>query len=140
MKPLIEARGARTEDGPRLEAVAALVKARSETVEAAAEAAMMFYGEADPPEGELDRTLTAEVKPALAELARAFSSLSDWSEEPLMGAVNAVLKGHKLKLPQIAMPLRLIVFGRAQTPNIGPTLAVAGKKRVLERLRKRVGA
>ncbi|HET7763923.1 MAG TPA: glutamate--tRNA ligase [Burkholderiales bacterium] len=138
MKPLIEARGARVEDGPRLEAVAALVKARSETVEAAAAAAMMFYRETAPPEGALE--LSAEVTPALAELARAFSSLSDWSEEPIMGAIDAVLKTHKLKLPQIAMPLRLIVFGRAQTPNIGPTLAVAGRKRVLEALRKRVGA
>jgi glutamyl-tRNA synthetase len=50
--------------------------------------------------------------------------------------LNAVLKERSLKLPQLAMPLRLIVFGRAQTPNIGPTLAVAGRKRVLERLRK----
>jgi glutamyl-tRNA synthetase len=120
--------------------VAGLLKARSETVRAGVAAAMMFYGEAEPPAEELDRSLTAEVRPALAEVARGFSTIGDWSEESIMGAVNAVLKQRKLKLPQIAMPLRLIVFGRAQTPNIGPTLAVAGRKRVLERLRKHVGA
>jgi hypothetical protein len=38
------------------------------------------------------------------------------------------------------MPLRLVVFGRAQTPNLGPTLAVAGRKRVLERLREQFPA
>jgi hypothetical protein len=33
-----------------------------------------------------------------------------------------------------------MVFGRAQTPNIGPVLALAGKKRVLERLREHLDA
>jgi glutamyl-tRNA synthetase len=140
IKPGIEKQGGKLADGPALESVAGLLKSRSETVLAGVSAAMMFYGEAEPPTEELDRSLTAEVKPALAEVARGFSAIGDWSEESIMGAVNAVLKQHKLKLPQIAMPLRLIVFGRAQTPNIGPTLAVAGRKRVLERLRKHIGA
>ena len=90
-----------------------------------------------------DVAASAVVKgaiPALAQLAEKFSSIDDWSEESVMGAVNAVLKEHGLKLPKIAMPLRLIVFGRAQTPNLGPTLAVAGKVRVLGRLREHLAA
>jgi glutamyl-tRNA synthetase len=69
-----------------------------------------------------------------------FSSVKDWNDQSVMGAVTAVLNERNLKLPQIAMPLRLMVFGRAQTPNLGPTLAVAGKKRVLERLREHLAA
>jgi len=38
------------------------------------------------------------------------------------------------------MPLRMIVFGRTQTPNLGPVLALAGRKRVLERLRAHLSA
>jgi hypothetical protein len=38
------------------------------------------------------------------------------------------------------MPLRVIVFGRAQTPNLGPVLALAGKQRVIERLQARLSA
>jgi len=44
-----------------------------------------------------------------------------------MGAIQAVIAQHKLKLPKLAMPLRMIVFGRAQTPNLGPVLALAEK-------------
>jgi len=127
---------ARDGDGPELEAVAGLLKERSETVQAAVAAAAMFYGDAEPPAAELEKVLTDQVKPALLDLTRRFSSLAAWNDQSIMDAVNAVLKERKLKLPQIAMPLRLIVFGRTQTPNIGPTLAVAGKERVTHKLRK----
>src|SRR5216117_1309358 len=58
----------------------------------------------------------------------------------LSSTVRTVLDKYGLPLPKIAMPLRLIVFGRTKTPELGPTLAVAGKKRVLARLRERLPA
>src|SRR5262252_2879740 len=124
-------------DGPDLEAVAGLVKDRSETVQAAVAAAAMFYDDIEPPAGELEKSLTAQVKPALANLTKRFASIDDWNDHSVMGAVSAVLDQSKLKLPELARPLRLIVLGRAQSPNLGPTLAVLGKKRVLKRLSER---
>jgi glutamyl-tRNA synthetase len=140
MRPAIEKQSGRLADGPDLEPVAGLVKSRSETVLAGVAAARPFYWDAEAPAEELRKSLTEQVRPALADLTKRFASLDDWSEASVMEVLNAVLKERSLKLPQIAMPLRLIVFGRTQTPNIGPTLAVAGKKRVLERLRKHVRA
>jgi glutamyl-tRNA synthetase len=140
MRPVIEKQSGRLADGPDLEPVAGLVKSRSETVLAGVAAAMPFYWDAEAPAEELDKSLTEQVRPALADLTKRFASLDGWSEASVMEALNAVLKERSLKLPQLAMPLRLIVFGQTQTPNIGPTLAVAGKKRVLERLRKHVPA
>jgi glutamyl-tRNA synthetase len=138
--PRIERRGGNLAKGPRPSAIAGLLKTRSHTMEEAAAVAEIFYGELRPDPGELERNLTPDVKPALSELAARFASIGDWSEASVMAAVNAVLAERKLKLPKLAMPLRLIVFGRAQTPNLGPTLAVAGKKRVLERLREHLAA
>ena len=131
--------GMKTSDGPDPEAVAGLVKDRSETVQAAVAAATMFYDDIEPQTGELEKALTDQVKPALVDLTNRFATIgdADWNDQSVMGQVQAVLGERKLKLPQVAMPLRLIVFGRAQTPNLGATLAVAGKKRVLQRLRKR---
>jgi glutamyl-tRNA synthetase len=97
---------------------------------------MMFYAEPGPARD----AVTAEVRPALAEVAAAFSALADWRAEAIIGAIQAVIDKHKLKLPKLAMPLRMIVFGRTQTPNLGPTLAIAGKKRVLERLQAHLSA
>src|SRR6266851_5499558 len=104
------------------------------------EQAMMFYGESKSTREQLEQSLTAEVRAALAELAAKFSAIRDWNAEAVMAAVNAVMEKHKLKLPTIAMPLRAIVFGRTQTPNLGPVLALAGKKRVLERLQEHLAA
>jgi glutamyl-tRNA synthetase len=136
MRPVIEKQGGRLDDAPDLEPVAGLVKSRSETVLAGVAAAKPFYWDAEAPAEELRNSVTEQVRPALAEITKRFASLAVWSEASVMEVLNAVLKERSLKLPQLAMPLRLIVFGRAQTPNIGPTLAVAGRKRVLERLRK----
>jgi glutamyl-tRNA synthetase len=136
MRPIIEKQGGRLAEGPALEPVAGLVKSRSETVLAGVAAARPFYWDTEAPAEELRKSITEQIKPALSDLAKRFASLDDWSEASVMEALNAVLKERSLKLPQLAMPLRLIVFGRAQTPNIGPTLAVAGRKRVLGRLRK----
>ena len=132
-----EKQGVNFSDGPDLESVAGLVKSRSETVLAGVDAARPFYGDRQPPAEELEKSLTEKVRPALADLMRRFASIADWNDQSVMGAVTAVLDERKLKLPEIAKPLRLIVLGQAQSPSLGPTLAVLGKKRVLERLSKR---
>ena len=137
--PRIERSGGRLAGGPELPAVVALLKERSETLAALASEAMMFY-ETKPPHAQLDPSVVEEARPALAELAAKFSALGDWSAEAIMVAIHAVMEKHKLKLPKIAMPLRVIVFGRSQTPNLGPVLALAGKKRVIERLQERLSA
>src|SRR5215467_4615623 len=133
---LMRKHGMNASGGPDLEAVAGLLKDRSETVQAAVAAASMFYDDVEPPAADLEKALTDRVKPALADLMKRFASIDDWNDRSVMGAVSAVLDERKLKLPEIAKPLRLIVLGRPQSPNLGPTLAVLGKKRVLERLKK----
>jgi glutamyl-tRNA synthetase len=138
--PRVEHRGGKLAGGPGLAAVVALFKERSESLDELAEQAMMFYGEARATREQLEQSLSAEVRPALADLAAKFSTIEGWRAESVMGAIQAVMDKHKLKLPRIAMPLRVIVFGRTQTPNLGPVLALAGKERVLERLQEYLAA
>jgi len=138
--PRIERDGGKLASGPDLAAVAALFKERSETLNILAEQAMLFYGEAKPTREQLEQSVTDEVRPALSDLGEKFSAIGDWTADSVMVAIHAVMDKHKLKLPKIAMPLRVIVFGRAQTPNLGPVLALAGKKRVLQRLQAHLDA
>ena len=134
--PRIERAGGKPAGGPELPAVVALLKERSETLAVLAAEAMMFYAEP----GVAREAVTAEVRPALAEVTAAFSALGEWRAEAIMGVIQAVIDKHKLKLPKLAMPLRMIVFGRTQTPNLGPMLALAGRKRVLDRLQAHLSA
>jgi glutamyl-tRNA synthetase len=140
VEPRIRERGGELAGGPKVEAIAGLLKTRSHTIEEAAAVAMIFYGERQPDREELKRNLTDDVRRALGELAVKLSGIEYWNEKSVMESVHAVMDEHKLKLPRIAMPLRLIVFGIAQTPNLGPALEHAGKKRVLERLQAHLSA
>jgi glutamyl-tRNA synthetase len=138
--PRVERDGGRLAGGPALKEIIALLKDRSQTLDEIADQAMMFYGPAHPTPELLKANVPAEILPALRDLAASLSALAEWRQEPIMGAVHAVMERHKLKLPKIAMPLRVIVFGRTQTPNLGPVLVLAGKKRVQERLQAHLSA
>src|SRR5882672_3400081 len=72
LEPGIAKEGGDLREGPNLEAVAGLLKDRSETVQAGVSGAMMFYRKMEPPAEELDQSLTEQVKPALAELMKRF--------------------------------------------------------------------
>jgi len=39
-------------------------------------------------------------------------------------------------MPKLAVPVRVVVFATTQTPSLYPTLALAGKARVVERLQR----
>jgi glutamyl-tRNA synthetase len=134
--PRVEREGGKLAGGPPLESAVALLKERSETLETLAAEAMMFYGDVHPTPELLVTHITAEVRPALAELADAFSKIFDWQPETLTQAIQAVLGKYKLKMPKLAMPLRVMVFGLTQTPNLSSVLALAGKERVLSRMRR----
>jgi glutamyl-tRNA synthetase len=96
---------------------------------------MMFYGDVHPKPELLAAHVTADVRPALAELTDTLASVSDWRSEEINGAIQSTLAKHKLKMPKLAMPLRVMVFGLTQTPNLSSVLALAGKERVLGRMR-----
>jgi glutamyl-tRNA synthetase len=50
--------------------------------------------------------------------------------------MKATLAETRLKMPQLAMPLRILVTGRAQTPSIDAVLELLGRDKVLARLGK----
>jgi glutamyl-tRNA synthetase len=138
--PRIERNGGKLAGGPPLEQAVALLKERSETLNQLAGQAMMFYGDLQPTREQLAEHLTQDVRPALNELAQLFSAIGDWRPETLTQAMQTVLQKYKLKLPRLAVPIRVMVFGLAQTPNLSSVLALAGKQRVLARLQTVLGS
>ena len=137
--PRIEREGGRLAGGPPLERVVALLKDRADTLAGLAEEAMMFYGNTHPSAELLREHVTGEVKPALAELATRLQGLGDWSSEAINAEVQVVVKARGLKMPKLAVPLRVMVFGVTQTPALSPVLALAGKHRVVDRLKQYLG-
>jgi glutamyl-tRNA synthetase len=133
--PLIERDGGRLQPGPDLATAVRLFKERIGTLGELADALMILYGDAQPAPELLAQHLTEEVEPALEDLAAAFAGIrGDWRTESIDRTMKDVLQKRGLKLPKLAIPLRVVVFGQTQTPPIVELLALTGYERVRARL------
>ena len=61
----------------------------------------------------------------------------DWSKEAISAGFKQVLKTHGIKMPQLAMPVRVLAVGTAHTPSVDAVLALLGREKIIERLQKR---
>ncbi|MDP2239489.1 MAG: glutamate--tRNA ligase [Burkholderiales bacterium] len=133
MTPFLESDGCDVKNGPPPAAVAALLKERVNTVKQLADAAVYFYRALEPSDELKQQHYTAGIKPALADLRERLAGI-DWQRGKINEVLKSVVAEHKLKLPKIAMPLRVMVTGEAQTPSIDATLELIGRDQVLARL------
>lgn len=131
--PRMQANGAVFDGAPALPAVLALMKERVNTVNELADAAMLFFRTPQPDAALLAQHLTDAVKPALAQFAERCKTV-EWSKEALSAMMKEVLAANGLKMPQMAMPLRLLITGQLQTPAIDAVLQIFGRDTVLARL------
>ncbi len=130
---------AQIDDGPALTAVCALVKERASTLLELAEAAMLFYRTPVPPADLVAQHLTAEVLPALRALNEKFAGIT-WEKAAISAALKEALVAYGLKMPQLAMPVRVLTTGTAHTPAIDATLALLGQTRVVTRIQAGLAA
>ncbi|MBW8329979.1 MAG: glutamate--tRNA ligase [Thiobacillus sp.] len=133
-RPFLIRNGAILDDGPDLAAVCALVKERAATIEELADAATLFYRTLHPTPELLAQHVTPEVLPALADLASRLEALT-WERAAISTALKETLTAHSLKMPKLAMPVRVLVTGEAQTPAIDATLELIGRDKVVARLK-----
>ena len=129
VEPELRKIGAEPGKGPPLEQVVSLLKDRAASIRQLADEAMLFYSYQAPAQPVLED----EVRKALAMLKAKLAWLS-WQRADIGAAIKDVAKASGLKMPQLAMPLRLLVTGRSQTPSIDAVLELLGRETVLERL------
>ena len=134
MRPFLVRNETNPNDGPDLAAVCALVKERAATIVELADAATLFYRTLHPNAELLAQHVTPEVLPALADLVTRFEELT-WERSAISAAFKETLTAHGLKMPKLAMPVRVLVTGEPQTPAIDATLELIGKNKVINRLK-----
>jgi glutamyl-tRNA synthetase len=133
-RPFLEREGARL-SGPDLPAVMGLMKERAQTINELADASMLFYREPQPDPALVSQHLTDAVRPALAAFAERCRTV-EWNKAALSALLKEVLAAHSLKMPQLAMPLRLALTGQLQTPAIDAVLELFGRDTVVSRVEK----
>lgn len=131
--PQMQLDGAVFDGAPALPAVLALLKERANTTLELGQAAMLFYRQPQPDPALLAQHVVEAIKPALAQFAQGLQMV-EWSRAAINALLKEVLAAHKLKMPQLAMPLRLLVTGQLQTPSIDAVLELFGREVVHARL------
>ncbi len=138
LAPLVQAhlqqRGIPTDE--RSVAICGLFKDRCDTTVALADWAMAFYADVSPKAEDMAQHITPAVEPALALLADKLGTC-DWDKQAISAVLKEVLAATGLKMPQLAMPVRVLVMGTPQTPSLDAVLSLCQRQKVLERLAKR---
>jgi len=117
----------------RLTGICALFKDRCDTTVALADWAAVFYGDVKPTEADLAQHVTDAVKPAIVLLSNKLAHCA-WIKEAIAAVIKEVLKECGLKMPQLAMPVRVLVTGSAHTPSLDAVLALFDRQKVIDRL------
>ena len=118
----------------RLPRICALFKDRSDTTVVLADWAARFYADVAPSPEEMQQHVTEAVRPALNLLVEKLTVCA-WDKVSIAAAIKEVLLAAAIKMPQLAMPVRVLVMGTAQTPSLDAVLELSERERVLVRLR-----
>ncbi|MEY8689172.1 MAG: glutamate--tRNA ligase [Leptothrix sp. (in: b-proteobacteria)] len=118
----------------RLAAMCALFKDRCSTTVELAEWLSIYFTDVQPSEADLAQHLNDLSRPALRALRERFDALASWDKASINQAIKDTIGEFKLKMPQLAIPLRVLVCGRAQTPSVDAVLELFDKKIVVKRL------
>jgi glutamyl-tRNA synthetase len=118
----------------RLTPICGLFKDRCDTTVALADWAAVFYTDLRPNPEALAQHVTDAIRPALGLLVEQLAACP-WDKAGIAEAIKQVLGRFSLKMPQLAMPVRVLVLGTPQTPSLDAVLALLARETVLARLR-----
>ena len=131
--PRLQARGVTVGSTPSLDSIVGLYKERVSNLNELADAAEVFYIDLHPKAEVLAQHLVPEAMPALIDFIDGVTSV-EWSAQAIGALIKACIGKHGLKMPKLAMPLRVLLTGQAQTPSVDAVVALFPRELVLKRL------
>jgi glutamyl-tRNA synthetase len=132
--PATRERGGGEGASSKLEPIVTLLKDRARTLNELADEAMLFYLEPHIPPDLLRQHLTGKSLDAVREFAKAAEAIP-WTRTAIAALNKQLITDFSIKMPLLAVPLRVAVTGRTQTPSIDAVLELIGRDTVLRRLR-----
>ncbi|MEK9684244.1 MAG: glutamate--tRNA ligase [Rhodospirillaceae bacterium] len=90
-------------------------------------------------ESEALSSLTQECLRKLQLIATDFQSLEEWSEDGVKSVIHNFIEHHKVKMRDIALPLRIALSGSTSSPGLFELSFALGKEEVLGRISDATG-
>jgi glutamyl-tRNA synthetase len=118
----------------RIDGAIQLLKSRAGTMKDLASSVIELYTLLEPSRELMEKHVTQNRLPALRDLRNRLVHLGNWDRGDISAAMKAVVKEHGLKMPDVAMPMRVLVKGKEETPSVDALLEVLGRDKVIDRL------
>ena len=131
--PLLEKRGCNVINGPDLKKIVNIIKERVSTIMQLADESSYFFIYQQPSDELKTQYLGIETGALIEDLKKIFA-VTEWNRQAIHDAIKVIASAHNIKLPKVAMPLRVMITGRTQTPSIDSVLELIGKEEVLKRI------
>ena len=129
----LQERGVVVSEHPELQSVIALYRERAQTLNELADAIAYFYHKPVIDVAARDKHLTPDILPVLKALAEQLTAI-DWTAEQIHAVIDQAVQSNGLKFPKVAMPLRVLLTGGAQSPSIDAVMALLGRQETLARI------
>lgn len=131
--PFLNERALAGLDAGRRVAACALLKDRCSTLVELAEWMALLVSEEPVSAEDIKAHVPADAAPAVEKLAVLLADC-EWNKAAIAAAIKQVLGETGLKMPQLAMPVRMLVAGRQQTPSLDAFLSLMNQENVIARL------
>jgi glutamyl-tRNA synthetase len=132
VQPFLREQGIDTRGSDNLAGLIGLVKERVNTIVELADGLHIYFRQSLAGADDLRAKLPRSALPAFEKLHAEFATVA-WEAPALGQLLKDTAQAFGLKMGQIGMPLRLILFGTAQTPAIDQILALLGRDETLRR-------
>ena len=86
-----------------------------------------------PNQQDFEKHINAEAL-ELIKSFQAYLNKIDWTKEAIHNVMNELVTLHAIKFPKLAMPLRVLLTGIAQSPSIDAVMAILGRDETMKRL------
>jgi glutamyl-tRNA synthetase len=86
-----------------------------------------------PNQQDFEKHINAEALELIKSFQASLNNI-DWTKEAIHNVMNEVVTLHAIKFPKLAMPLRVLLTGIAQSPSIDAVMAILGRDETMKRL------
>ena len=133
VQPFLAQQGVTGVDPAWLARGCALLKDRCSTLVELADWLKLLRTGAPASAADISDPVTDAVRLALAALSQALKGC-EWTRPAIASALKQVLQEAGLKMPQLAMPVRMRLLGTAQTPSLDAVIELMGREKVIDKL------
>ena len=130
----IETNGHAGSGAADLKSVLNLYRERANNLNQLAKDIAYFYALPQVNTADAEKHITPEIMPAMQKLHQQLAHI-EWTAEAIHQVINEVVTEFGLKFPKIAMPLRVMLTGIAQSPSIDQVMVLLGQKETLNRIK-----